>query len=167
MRSLAIAIGLATPAAAGPLSGQSYIIEMSSSQSASGYGDYLLTPLIKVMEASGLVPHRVLGPGADIVVNVVTDSDVGAWMGDPRVWTYTISATVGLSPESYAMPYDGTPAFGVRAVLQTPNPDRMDEMDCLISLAARTAIANYRATGILKTNGQSCLRAETLRSGQD
>jgi hypothetical protein len=158
MRSLAIAIGLATPAAAGPLSGQSYIIEMSSSQSASGYGDYLLPPLMRALEASDLVLHRVLGPGADIVVNVVTDSDIGAWMGNPPVWTYTISATVGLSPESYPMPYDGTPAFGVRADLRTPNPDRPDEMDCLIALAARTALANYRPTGILKTNGQSCLR---------
>jgi hypothetical protein len=158
MRALILALLVSTPAAAGPLSGQSYIIEMSSSQASSGYADYLLPPLMKAMEASDLVPHRILGPGADIVVNVVTDSDVGAWMGDPRVWTYTISATVGLSPESYAMPYDGTPAFGVRAELRTPNPDRQDEMDCLISLAARTALANYRPTGILKTNGQSCLR---------
>lgn len=158
MRPILLALLLATPAAAGPLSGQSYIIELSSSQSASGYGDYLLPPLMKAMEASDLVPHRILGPGADIVVNVVTSSDVGAWMGDPPVWTYTISATVGLSPESYAMPYNGTPAFGVRAELRTPNPDREDEMNCLITLAARTAIVNYRPTGIVKTDGQSCLR---------
>ena len=157
MRALALLL-LATPAAAGPLSGQSFIIELTSSQSSSGYGDYLLPPLIKAMEASDLVPHRILGPGADIVVNVVTASDVGAWMGDPPVWTYTISATVGLSPERYPMPYDGTPAFGVRADLRTPNPDRQDEMDCLIALATRTALANYRPTGILKTDGQSCLR---------
>lgn len=158
MRPLILTLLLATPAAATPLAGQSYIIELSSSQSASGYGDYLLLPLMRALRGSDMVPHRILGPGADIVVNVVTSSDVGAWRGDPQVWTYTISATVGLSPESHAIPYDGTPAFGVRAVLQTPNPDRPDEMDCLIALATRTALANYRPTGILQTNGQSCLR---------
>ena len=48
-------------------------------------------------------------------------------MGNPQVWTYSISATVGLSPGNCAMPYHGTLAFGVRAVLQTLNPDCTDQ----------------------------------------
>ena len=104
---------LATPAAADPLTGKSYIVEMSSSQSASGYGDYLLPPLLAELGRSDLKPWKTLGPGADVVVNVMTASDVGRWVGtgDSRVWTYTISATVGISPETYVIPYEGTPAL--------------------------------------------------------
>ena len=57
-------------------------------------------------------------------------------MGDLQFWTYTISENVGPSPESYAMPFDGTLALGVRAILHTPNPDRTDKMDWLITIAA-------------------------------
>lgn len=158
MRPLLLALLLATPAAADPLTGKSYIIQLSSSQYSSGYGNYLLPPLAKVLAHSGLKSQN--GPGADVMVNVETDSDVGRWVGkgDGRVWTYTISATVGISPEAYVIPFEGTPAFGVRAVLETPNPDRQDEMDCLITLAARTALENYQPAGILKTDGSSCLR---------
>ena len=69
-------------ATANPLSGKSFIVELSPSQSASGCGDYLLPSLVKAMAASDLVPHRSLGRG---LVNVVTGSDVG---GEPRVWAY-------------------------------------------------------------------------------
>ena len=158
-----IVMGLAAPAppaAADTLRGKSYIIELSSSQYASGYGEYLLPPLLSVLDRSGMLAKN--GPGADVVVNIVTDSDVGRWTGAGagREWIYTISATVGLSPESHVIPPDGTPAFGIRAVLETPNPDRQDEWDCLIALAARTAIANADPgkTGVRRTDGQSCLR---------
>jgi hypothetical protein len=158
MRALILTLLLATPAAADPLAGKSYIIQLSSTQYSSGYGTYLLPPLATVMEHS--VMRSQNGPGADVVVNVQTASDVGRWVGTraDRVWIYTISATVGISPEGYSIPYKGTPAFGITAVLQTPNPDRQDEMDCLIALAARTALANYRPTGLLKTDGASCIR---------
>lgn len=159
MFRLALATALlATPAAADPLAGKSYIIQLSSTQYSSGYGEYLLPPLAAVMQRSGLKAKN--GPGADFVVNVEPDSDVGRWVGtgENRVWLYTISATVGISPESYEIPYEGTPAFGITATLQTPNPDREDEMACLIQLAARTALKNYRPTGIFKTDGSSCAR---------
>lgn len=151
-------IGLSTAAAADPLAGKSYIIQLSSTQYSSGYGRYLVPPLAAVMGKSGLKATN--GPGADLVVNVVTDSDVGRWVkdGTRKVWLYTISATVGISPEAYEIPHQGTPAFGITARLQTPNPDRQDEMDCLIRLAARTALANYRPTGVFPVDGQSCLR---------
>lgn len=158
MRHVILAlILLATPATADPLTGKTYIIELSSSQYASGYGNYLIPPLAAVMAKSGLTAKS--GPGADVVVNIMTDSDVGRWVGTGagRVWMYTISATIGISPEAYAIPYDGTPAFGITAALQTPNPDRQPEMDCLIKLAARTALKNYRETGIFPVDGSSCL----------
>ena len=133
MRGLVLTLLLATPAAADPLSGKSFIIEMSSSQAASGYGDYLLPPLMKALDHSDLKPWTSLGPGADVVVNVVTESDVGRWVKTDagRVWIYTIAVTIGISPEGYVIPFEGTPAYGVRAVLETPNPDRQDKMDCL------------------------------------
>jgi len=159
MRTLLALLLLTTPALAGPLTGKSYIIEISSTQS-SGLDRYLLPPLMDVLDRSDLTPHTTLGPGADIVVNVTWGSDVGRWVGagDAKAWLYTVTVTVGLSPEAYQIPYDGTPAFGIRATLETPNGDRQDEMACLIRLAARTALVNYRPQGILKTDGQSCLR---------
>ncbi|WP_426034554.1 hypothetical protein [Cypionkella sp. TWP1-2-1b2] len=159
MPRLALAIAfLATPALADPFSGKSYIIQLSSTQYSSGYGAYLLPRLAKVMAQSGLKAKNC--PGADLVVNVEPAPDVGRWVGTGtnRVWLYTISATVGISPETYEIPYEGTPAFGVTASLQTLNPDRGDEMACLITLAARTALKNYRPTGIFKTDGSACLR---------
>ena len=155
-----IALILLTPAAAtaGPLDGKSYIVEISSSQDASGYAAYLLPPLLKVLKRSALRPAK--GPGADVVFNIVTESDVGRWVGkgSARTWLYRVDVTVGISPESHVIPVDGTPRFGVRARLTTPDPDREDELACLIALAARTAIANYRPEGLLDTDGSSCLR---------
>jgi hypothetical protein len=161
MRRLCLATALAalaTAAAADPLKGKSYIIQLSSTQYSSGYGNYLVPPLASVLRKSGM--RAVNGPGADLVINVETSSDVGQWakLGAQKVWLYTISATVGISPESYSIPYEGTPAFGITAHLKTPNPDRQDEMDCLIKLAARTALANYRSSGIFPVDGSSCMR---------
>lgn len=159
--ALAVMAALATPAAAAdsPLRGKSYIIELQSGSYDSGLAKYLVPPLMRGLRGSGMRSQG--GPGADVVVNVVTGSDVGQWVGkgENRVWLYTISALVGISPESsYVIPYDGTPQFGVRASLMTPNPDREDEMACLITLATRSAVANYRPSGILTTDGSACAR---------
>mgnify|MGYP001164515752 FL=1 len=156
--ALAAALLAAAPAGAGPLDGKRYMIELSSSQYGSGYGEYLVPPLAAALAKTGLRAARQ--PPADIIVNVVTDSDVGRWVGAgaSRQWLYTVTVTVGLSPEAYVIPPDGTPAFGVRATLVTPNPDREDELACLIRLAARTAVANWRPTGMLGTDGSACLR---------
>lgn len=146
-------------ALSGPaLNGKTYIIEMSSSQSASGYMAYLLPPLVSEIERAGLKAKR--GPGADVVFNVVTHSDVGQWMdqGQGREWLYTVTITTGISPESYSIPFEGTPQFGVAVSLVTPNGDREDELACLIRLATREAIARYRPSGMVKLSGQSCLR---------
>jgi hypothetical protein len=147
-----------TAQAGSPLDGKTYIIEMSSSQSTSGYAHYLVPPLARAIARAGLKAKG--GPGADIVFNLVTHSDVGQWMNTSqgREWLYTVTITTGISPESYVIPFEGTPQFGVAASLVTPNPDREDELACLIDLATREAIARYRPTGIIEISGQSCLR---------
>jgi hypothetical protein len=155
---LAAALLAAAPAGAGPLDGKRYMIELSSSQYGSGYGEYLVPPLADALAKTGLRAARE--PPVDIIANVVTGSDVGRWVGagGTREWLYTVTVTVGLSPEAYVIPPDGTPAFGVRARLVTPNPDREDELACLIRLAALTAVANWRPTGMLGTDGSACRR---------
>jgi hypothetical protein len=145
--------------AASPLDGKTFIIEVSSSQSASGYSAYLLPPMMRAIEKARLKPAKA-GPGADVVFNIVTHSDVGQWMETEhgREWLYTQTITTGISPESYVIPFEGTPQFGVAVSLITPNSDREDELACLIELATREAIARYRPKGIIKLSGQSCLR---------
>jgi len=161
MKTLMMAAAFACTASvtvADPLDGKSYIIELSSSQFVSGYGDYLVPPLASALNSAHM--HTANGPDADVVVNILTDTDVGQWMGEgtDRAWIYTFQITVGISPGDYIVPEDGTPAYGVRARLLTPNPDREDELECLIKLATRTAIANYGSAGVFLTDGVSCLR---------
>ena len=148
----------ATVHAGAPLDGKTYIIEMSSNQSASGYASYLVPPLARAIDRAGLTPKD--GPGADVVFNIVTHSDVGQWVetASGREWLYTFTVTVGISPEMYVIPFEGTPQFGVAARLVTPNSDREDELACLVDLAAREAIARYRPKGMVQISGQSCLR---------
>lgn len=155
---LALLPASAAPAGAGPLDGKRYIIELSTPQTSSGYAEFLVPPLADALDAAGLKPMG--GPGADVVVNILTEADVGQWMGtgDAREWIYTVDIMVGISPESYVIPYEGTPVLGVKARLLTPNSDRLDELECLTRLATRTVVANYGKTGILRTDGSSCLR---------
>lgn len=162
MKAFVLALVCAVTASgslAGPLDGKRYMIELTSSQFASGYGAYLVPPLVDAFSAAGL--EVVAGPEADVVVNIITDRDTGQWLdvGDDFAWLYTVMITVGISPASYVIPEDQSPVFGVRATLLTPNPDRDDELACLIRLAARTALANYAPTGFFQTDGSSCLRA--------
>jgi hypothetical protein len=145
---------------AGPLGPRKYIIQMASSQVDSGYANYLVPPLAKAFDDAGFTAMR--GPGADIVINIITNSDVGQWMATAKgkEWMYTVKITVGISPEDYDIPYEGTPKFGAEVSLVTPNGDREDELACLITLAAKTAIAQYRPQGIYKASGQQCLRKQ-------
>lgn len=145
--------------AASPLDGKTFIIQISSTQNDSGYSAYLLPPLGREIAKAGLKPVKP-GPGADVVFNIVTDSDVGQWVetASGREWLYTVTITTGISPEDYVIPFEGTPQFGVAVTLITPDSDREDEFACLIGLATREAIARYRPKGLIKLSGQSCLR---------
>jgi hypothetical protein len=145
--------------AASPLKGKSYMLEMSSSQSS--LTEFYVPPMSAALDAAGLTPKSGLGPGADVIVNIVHTYDVGKWVetSGGREWLYTIRFTAGISPEAYFIPRDGTPQFGVEAALVTPNPDREDEWRCLIKLAVSEAAARYRETGLIRISGQKCLRA--------
>jgi hypothetical protein len=145
--------------AASPLKGKSYMLEMSSSQSS--LTEFYVPPMSAALDAAGLTPKSGLGPGADVIVNIVHTYDVGKWVetSGGREWLYTIRFTAGISPEAYFIPRDGTPQFGVEAALVTPNPDREDEWRCLIKLAVSEAVARYRETGLIRISGQKCLRA--------
>jgi hypothetical protein len=136
------------------------MFEMTSSQSATGLSEFYVPPE-EALDAAGLKPKSGLGPGADVIVNLVYTYDVGKWVetADGREWLYTIRFTAGISPEAYFIPVDGTPQFGVEAALATPNPDREDEWRCLIKLAVSAAAAQYRTSGPIRISGQKCLRA--------
>jgi hypothetical protein len=114
---------------------------------------------MRVLDKSTLTPAK-MGTSPDVIFNVVTHSDVGRWMetAKGREWLYTVTITIGISPESYVIPFEGTPQFGVAAGLVTPNGDREDELACMIEFATREAIARYQPKGLIKLSGQSCLR---------
>ncbi|WP_347312599.1 hypothetical protein [Defluviimonas sp. SAOS-178_SWC] len=140
----------------------SYIIQLTSSQYASGLGDYLVPPLTRAFRKTGMRYEG--GPGARYAATVETGSDVGRWYGtgsDAR-WLYTRSVTVGLSPADMDIEPGGklTPAFSVTVTLITPNEDRVDELDCLIALATRELAARYEPTGHVLVTGRSCARKE-------
>jgi hypothetical protein len=142
--------------------GASYIIQLTSSQAASGLGEYLVPPLLRAMNRTGLVYEG--GPGADYAATVEVVSDVGAWyeVGGTEVWLYTLDVSVGLSPSGLDIEPEGRlePAFAVTARLRTPDGDREDEWTCLIALSARELAARYRPKGTVLVNGSQCLRAD-------
>jgi hypothetical protein len=139
--------------------GRTYIIEMTSSQVASGYAEYLVPPLRKAFDAAGLVYRG--RAGSHFAATLSPTSDVGQWFGsgDGRRWLYARSVEVGLTPASQpATPPEGQPAFAVTARLITPDADRVDELNCLVALAVRTMAARYRLTGRVTVDGAVCLR---------
>ncbi|WP_237151954.1 hypothetical protein [Oryzibacter oryziterrae] len=156
-----LSILLLSPAAAGDnlLAGKSYILQLSSSQYDSGYGEYLVPPLAKSIAKTGMKAKG--GPGADVVVNVVKQADHGAWYGKgaARRWLYRNEVTVGFSPESYDIPLSGKPQFGIKVTALTENEDRMDEYACMVDLAVRMAMSSYKPKGLVKIDGQACVAA--------
>jgi hypothetical protein len=94
---------------------------------------------------------------------VDSDSDVGAWYPgrDGREWLYTRTVTVGLSPAEADVEPQGRlmPWFAVGARIRTPDEDRVDELDCLIALAARVAVTRYRERGQVLVDGGGCARS--------
>lgn len=143
----------------GLLAGKSYIIEMTSSQLASGFANDLVPPLVSALDASGL--KRKDGQGADYVISISHEYDVGEWYGTGKrqAWLHTRIVTVGITPANGDPWPQGkhSPAFGVLAVLKTPDVDRVDEMECLIRVAVTEAAAKYRPTGRLRIDAAKCL----------
>ncbi len=164
---LLIAASLAGPVAAvaqqrGAFpAGATYIIQLTGSQGASGLGEYLVPPLKQAMDRAGLV--YLGGPGVAYAATVQNAYDVGKWHGDGagRRWLHTRTVTVGLTPAHMELERAGrlAPAFSVSATLITPDADRVDELNCLIALAARELKARYRPQGRVSVDGTACLRA--------
>lgn len=141
-------------------SGSTYIIQLTGSQADSGFGEYLVPPLSDAFERTGMAYEG--GPGADYAATVQTGSDVGSWYGtgDDRVWLYKRFVTVGLSPADADIEPEGrlSPWFSVTTILKTPNEDRVDELDCLITLATAEVAARYQERGQVQVDGSGCLR---------
>lgn len=160
----AILIAAAAPAAAEPSPDfprkGSYIIQMTSSQVASGFAEYLVPPLEKAFRKTGM--RYAGGPDAQFAATLQTGSDVGAWHGegDARQWLYERFVTVGLSPADVDIEPEGKlmPHFSITARLVTPNEDRVDELNCLVALATRELAARYRPKGHVTVDGTSCAR---------
>ncbi|MDJ0822151.1 MAG: hypothetical protein QNJ09_10145 [Paracoccaceae bacterium] len=141
--------------------GSSFIIQLTSSQFVSGFGDYLVPPLLRAFRKTGM---RYNGrANVDYAATVQTDSDVGKWVAaedGSSVWIYRRSVTVGLSPADVNIEPKGVlrPWFAVKVVLDTPDQDRVDELNCLIALATAELAYRYKLKGLVKVNGSSCLR---------
>lgn len=138
----------------------SFIIQLTSSQYSSGFGEYLVPPLDKAFRKTGM--RYKGGPGADFTATVETGSDVGKWYGagDAEEWLYERFVTVGLTPADIDVEPEGRlkPSFSVTVRLVTPNEDRVDELNCLIALATRELAVRYRPTGHVTVNGKDCAR---------
>jgi hypothetical protein len=162
---IALAAAIAAGSAAAQTSpefprGGSYIIQLTSSQYASGLGEYLVPPLEKAFRQTGMRYEG--GPEAQFAATVETKSDVGSWYGtgDAKVWLYERSITVGLTPAEVDVEPEGklSPSFSVTVRMLTPDADRVDEMNCLIALATRELSARYKPRGHVLVNGSGCAR---------
>lgn len=167
--AISLCIALAAPASAQQSADfprrSHFIIQLTSSQFVSGFGEYLVPPLLKAFRKTGMRytgGPDAGGPEPDFAATVETGSDVGKWYdrGEARVWLYQRAVTVGLSPADMDIEPQGrlAPAFSVTVKLITPNPDRVDELNCLIALATRELAARYRPRGHVVVNGQGCAR---------
>jgi hypothetical protein len=140
--------------------GDTYIVQLTSSQVSSGLSEYLVPPLTKAFRKAGLVYEG--GPGAHYAASIESMSDVGSWhgTGDAQTWLYERRVTVGLSPSDVDIEPEGklTPSYSVTAVILTPNEDRVDEFNCLVALATRELAARYLPTGHVTVNGSGCAR---------
>ncbi|MCX7888386.1 MAG: hypothetical protein N2422_01495 [Rhodobacteraceae bacterium] len=140
--------------------GATYIIQLTSSQYASGLGEFLVPPLTRAFGRTSLTYRG--GPGADLVATVEHSYDSGSWHGTGagRIWLHDTAVTVGLSPADMDVEPEGrlSPAFSVSARLLTPDADREDEIVCLIGLAVRELARRYRPEGHVTVDGSGCAR---------
>lgn len=141
--------------------GQSYIIELESTVVSSGLGEYYVPPLQDAFDATGL--HYEGGPGAVWVATVENIYDNGSWVvrGGKEEWLYQRRILVGLSPADFQPPggnLSEDPAFGVEAVMLTPDADRVDELECLIKAAVGMLAERYAPTGRVSADAQVCER---------
>ncbi|MCP5085585.1 MAG: hypothetical protein GY952_02080 [Rhodobacteraceae bacterium] len=146
-----------------------FVIQLTSSQFASGIGNYLVPPLLEAFRRTGITYTG--GSDADFAATVQTRSDVGKWhgKGSAAVRLYSRFVTVGLSPANVDIEVRGrlTPRFSVTVKLVTPNQEKVDELSCLIGLATRELARRYKVKGHIKLNGKSCLTLKTAPRAAD
>lgn len=153
-----------TQTPAGALAGKSYIVEMTNAQIASGFANDLVPPLVSALNTTGLKQKGGTGVGSDYVISISHDYDAGKWYGkgEHQAWLHTRIITVGITPANGDPWPQGkhSPAFGVSAELQTPDVDRVDELDCMIRGAVMEAAAKYQTSGRLRIYAAKCLRKD-------
>ena len=141
-----------------------FIIQLTSSQFASGFGDYLVPPLLEAFERTGMAYAYDSNP--DFAASIETGADVGTWYEADdasdfaKVWLYERFVTVGLSPAEVDIEPHGklAPSFSITVTLVTPDQDRVGELNCLIGLATRELAARYKTKGHLFVDGSVCAR---------
>jgi len=146
--------------AAGAPVGRSYVVMMTQPQIASGLARYLVPPLVDALDRAGLVNAK--GPGAEWVVSVETSSDHGSWLGsgESRRWRHDRRVAVTFAPNEGFPRKSTTDGFTVDARVVTADPDRVDEYRCLVDLAVKTAMAEWRRSGRTEVRGVACEHGE-------
>ncbi|MDU8927780.1 hypothetical protein RXV86_10335 [Alisedimentitalea sp. MJ-SS2] len=138
----------------------SFVIHLTSSQFASGYGEYLVPVLLKAFKRTGMAHAKTIK--ADYALTIEPGMDVGKWYerDGESVWLYRRTITIGLTPAEQDVEPEGrlAPGFAVTTVLLTPNADRDDEFKCLVSLTTRELAARYRPNGHVHVDGTGCAR---------
>lgn len=99
--------------AASPLDGQTFLIEISSSQSAIGRAADLLPS--RDPRPGGWGEPGKAGPSADIVFNIITHTDIRPRMETEhgRAWLCEQTITTGIRPAPYVISVGATQQFCV------------------------------------------------------
>lgn len=147
-------------AAAGGPQGRSYVVMMTQSQISSGLVRDLLPPMIDALDRAGMTNAQ--GPSAEWVVSVESSFDHGAWLGsgESRRWRHTRTVSVTFAPNEGFPRRSATPTFTVDARVVTADTDRADEFRCLVDLAVKTAMKQWKASGRVPVAGVACEHGE-------
>ncbi len=140
--------------------GRSYVVMMTQAQIGSGLARHLVPPLTAALDRAGMVNAK--GPTAEWVVSVETSADDGGWLGsgESRRWRHKGTVSVTFAPNEGFPRKPETATFTVDAKIVTADPDRPDEYRCLVDLAVRTALAQWRRSGRIEVGGVECERGE-------
>lgn len=156
---LVLASPPAEAADAGP-QGRSYVVMMTQSQISSGLVRDLLPPMVDALDRNGMTNAR--GPSAEWVVSVDGSFDHGAWLGsgESRRWRHTRTVSVTFAPNEGFPRKATTSTFTVDARVVTADTDRMDEFRCLVDLAVKTAMTQWKPSGRVAVAGVACEHGE-------
>lgn len=140
--------------------GRGYVVMMTQPQIASGLARHLVPPLTDALDRSGMINAK--GPTAEWVVSVDSAADDGAWLGsgESRRWRHERTVSVVFAPNRGFPRSPDVPTLTVAAKVVTADPDRTDELRCLVDLAVKTAFARWSPSGRLAVHGVACEHGE-------